>query len=292
MKNILLYITTVLIWGSTWIAIKFQLGTVDPLVSTFYRFFIASMILMLFCYIRGLNMRFSFKDHLFLVPLGALLFSVNYWLVYVAEIYITSGVVAVAFSLLVFMNIVNGAIFLKTPITSQMIVGALIGIIGICFIFFIEIKSFDFSDKSVLGFCMCFLSVLMNSFANIISSRNSKKGLPIIQANAFGMTYGTLVLLLLIFLLKKDFTFSLSTSYIVSLFYLGVFGSILAFGCYLTLIGEIGADKAAYAWMLVPVVALIISSLFEGYVWSFQALVGLVLVSIGNYMALRKKVNA
>lgn len=292
MKNKLLYIITVLIWGSTWIAIKFQLGSVDPLVSTFYRFSIASLILMLFCYIRGLNMRFSIKDHLFLALFGALLFSVNYWMVYLAEVYITSGVVAVTFSSIVFMNIINGAIFLKTPMRSQMIAGAFIGIIGICFIFFLEIKSFDFSDKNVQGLCMCFLSVLMASFGNIISSRNSKTGLPIIQANAFGMTYGTIVLFLLIMILKKDFTLSFSFSYFISLFYLAIFGSILAFGSYLTLIGEIGADKASYAIMVVPVVALLISSFFEGYVWNFQAVFGLILVLTGNFMALRKKITA
>ncbi|MCK5541198.1 MAG: DMT family transporter [Desulfobacterales bacterium] len=291
MKNKLLYIITVLIWGSTWIAIKFQLGSVDPLVSTFYRFSIAALILMLFCYIRGLDMRFSIKDHLFLALFGSLLFSVNYWMVYVAEIYITSGVVAVTFSSIVFMNIINGAIFLKTPIKAQMVVGAVIGIIGICFIFFLEIKSFDFSDKNVQGLCMCFLSVLLASFGNIISSRNSKNNLPIIQANAFGMTHGAVVLLLLAVFLGKEFNLSFSTSYFVSLFYLAIFGSILAFGSYLTLISEIGADKASYAIMLVPVVALIISSFFEGYVWNFQAVFGLILVLTGNFMALRKKIT-
>jgi drug/metabolite transporter (DMT)-like permease len=290
MKNKFLYAVTVLIWGSTWIAIKYQLGSVDPLVSTFYRFSLAASILMLFCYARGLKMRFSLKEHMFLALFGALLFSVNYWMVYVAEIYITSGVVAVTFSSLVFMNIINGAIFLKTTIKSQMVAGAIIGIIGICFIFFPEIKSFDFSDKSVQGLFLCFLSVLLASFGNIVSARNSNNGLPVIQANAFGMTYGALLMLLIAVFLGKEFTISISSSYLVSLFYLAIFGSILAFGSYLTLISEIGADKASYAIMVVPVVALIISSFCEGYVWNLQSGFGLVLVLSGNFMALRKKI--
>ncbi len=291
MKNKLLYIITVLIWGSTWIAIKFQLGSVDPLVSTFYRFFLAGLILILFCYIRGLKMKFSLKEHMFMALFGALLFSVNYWMVYVAEIYITSGVVAVTFSSIVFMNIINGAIFLKTPIKGQMVLGAFIGIIGICFIFFLEIKSFDFSDKSVQGLILCFLSVLLASFGNIVSARNSENGLPVVQANAFGMSYGALLMFLIAVVLGKEFTIVYSSSYLTSLFYLAIFGSILAFGSYLTLIGEIGADKASYAIMIVPVVALIISSFCEGYVWSFQSFFGLVLVLTGNFMALRKKIS-
>ncbi len=289
MKNKFLYIVTVLIWGSTWIAIKYQLGSVDPLISTFYRFAIAALILIIFCHVRGLKMRFSLKDHIFLALFGFLLFSVSYWMVYIAEMHITSGVVAVTFSSIVFMNIINGAIFLKTPIKSQMVAGAVIGIIGIGFIFLPEIKSFDFSDKSVQGLGMCFLSVLMASLGNIVSARNSENNLPIVQANAFGMAYGAIILLLLAVLLGKEFTISLSASYLVSLFYLAFFGSILAFGSYLTLIGKIGADKASYAIMVVPVVALIISSFYEGYVWNLQSIIGLMLVLTGNFLALRKK---
>ncbi|MCK5100448.1 MAG: DMT family transporter, partial [Desulfobacteraceae bacterium] len=279
-------------WGSTWLAIKYQLGTVDPLISTLYRFSLAALILILFCHVRGLNMRFSFKEHMFLFLFGFLLFSINYWMVYLAEIHITSGVVAVTFSSLVFMNILNGAIFLKTPIKRQMVAGAVIGIIGIGFIFLPEIKSFGFSDKSVQGLAMCFLSVLMASLGNIVSARNSLNGLPVVQSNAYGMAYGSIILLLVAVFLGKEFTISLSTTYLSSLFYLAIFGSILAFGSYLTLIGEIGADKAAYAIMVVPVVALIISSFFEGYVWNLQSVFGLILVLAGNFMALRKKISA
>jgi drug/metabolite transporter (DMT)-like permease len=289
MKNKFLYIVTILIWGSTWIAIKYQLGSVDPLISTFYRFALAALILILFCYFRGLKMRFSIKDHIFLALFGLLLFSINYWMVYLAEIHITSGVVAVTFSSIVFMNIINGAIFLKTPIKSQMVAGAFIGILGICFIFLPEIKSFDFSDKSVQGLCMCFLSVLLASLGNIVSARNSENGLPIIQANAFGMAYGAIILLLTALFLGKEFSISFATPYLVSLLYLAIFGSILAFGSYLTLIGEIGADKASYAIMVVPVVALVISSFCEGYVWNLQSVFGLALVLSGNFLALRKK---
>jgi drug/metabolite transporter (DMT)-like permease len=212
-------------------------------------------------------------------------------MVYLAEVYITSGVVAVTFSSIVFMNIFNGAIFLKTSIRPQMVVGAIIGIVGISFIFLPEIQTFDFSDKNVQGLSLCLVSVLMASFGNIVSARNSKQKIPIIQANAFGMTYGVIILFLLALFFGKEFTISLSGSYMFSLFYLAVFGSILGFGSYLTLISEIGADKASYAIMVVPVVALMISSFLEGYIWNIQSVFGLSLVLIGNFMALKKKVS-
>ena len=288
MKNIILYIITILVWGSTFLAIKYQLGVVDPMVSVIYRFGLAAVLLTLFCYIKGINLKFSVKEHSFMALLGILLFSINYWFVYVAEQYVTSGVVAVMFSSIVFMNIVNGTIFLKAVLEKRMIAGATIGIIGIVLIFIPEIKSFDLSDKGMFGLAIVFLSVLLASFGNIVSARNTKSSIPVIQANAFGMAYGTVFLALIAMIAGKEFTFTFSISYISSLVYLSIFGSIIAFGSYLTLIGSIGADKASYAIMIVPVVALILSSFFEGYTWNLTAISGLLLVVGGNYLALKK----
>ncbi len=288
MKNIALYLITVLVWGSTFLAIKYQLGTVDPMVSVVYRFGLAASLLMIFCRVKGLNLRFCLKDHFFMALLGILLFSVNYWLVYVAEIYLTSGLVAVLFSSIVFMNIANGSFFLGAPVERKMVAGAIIGIVGILLIFMPEIKSFDFSDHGVLGLSIGFISVLLASFGNIISARNTKNNIPVIQANAFGMGYGTILLMTLALILGKDFSFSVSMPYIGSLVYLSVFGSIVAFGCYLTLVGSMGAGKASYAIMVVPVVALVLSSFFEGYTWNIWAMTGLFLVVGGNFLALSR----
>ena len=289
MKNLILYVITVLVWGSTWIAIKYQLGSVDPLVSVIYRFGLATALLMSFCWIRGLNLKFSMKDHFFMVLLGVFLFSINYWLVYMAEVHLTSGLVAVLFSSIVFFNIANGSIFLGAVIEKKMIAGALAGIAGIVLIFMPEIQSFHLAENSLLGIALGFFSVLLASFGNITSARNTQNKIPILQANAFGMGYGTLVLLLIALFLGKEFTFSMSAPYVGSLVFLSVFGSIIAFGCYLTLIGSMGANKASYTIMVVPVVALVISSFFEGYAWSLSAIAGLVLVVGGNFLALGKK---
>ncbi len=288
MKNIILYIITIIVWGSTFLAIKYQLGSVDPMVSVIYRFGLAAVLLILFCCVKGLTLKFSFKEHFFMALLGILLFSVNYWFVYVAEIYVTSGVVAVMFSSIVFMNIANGAIFLGAAIEKKMIAGAMLGIIGIVMIFMPEIEAFDLSDKGVFGLAIVAISVLLASFGNIVSARNTKNSIPVIQANAFGMAYGTIFLTLIALLSGKEFSFIVTIPYISSLFYLAVFGSIIAFGSYLTLIGSIGADKASYAIMVVPVVALVLSSFFEGYVWNFLGISGLLLVVGGNFLALSK----
>jgi drug/metabolite transporter (DMT)-like permease len=289
MKNITLYIVTVIVWGSTFLAIKYQLGCVDPMVSVVYRFGLAAFLLLFFCYVRGLNLKFSLKEHLFMALLGILLFSVNYWLVYVAELYLTSGLVAVVFSSIVFMNIANGSIFLGAAVEKKMIAGAVLGIIGIILIFMPEIKAFDLSDKGVFGLFVVFISVFLASLGNITSARNTKNNIPVIQANAFGMVYGTILMAVIAISMGKEFSFVVSIPYIGSLFYLSVFGSIIAFGSYLTLIGSIGDDKASYTIMLVPVVALFLSFFFEGYSWNLSAVLGMFLVVGGNFLALIRR---
>jgi len=259
------------------------------MVSVVYRFALSAVLLLLFCRIRGLRLKFSAKEHTFMALLGLLLFSINYWLVYVAEVYLTSGLVAVLFSSIVFMNIANGAFFLGTPVEKKMVFGAVTGILGIGLIFMHEIESFDLTDKSLMGIGFGFASVLLASFGNITSARNSKRNIPVLQANAFGMGYGALALAVLAVGLGKDFAFSFTLPYVTSLIYLAVFGSIIAFTSYLTLISSIGADKASYSIMVVPVVALIISSVFEGYIWSLSAIVGLFLVMSGNFLALHRR---
>jgi drug/metabolite transporter (DMT)-like permease len=273
--NILfLYGATVIIWGTTWLAIKFQLGSVDPMVSVFYRFIAASVILMVYCRLADLKMRFHLKDHVFMALQGLVLFSVNYWIIYSATAHLTSGLVAVIFSSIVFMNMVNG--------------GG-IGIVGIAIVFWPEISSFSLSDKTSLGVVLAAVSTFMASLGNIISARHQKYELPVIQTNAYGMAYGAVIMGIVVMASGKPFNFETTFVYIGSLFYLAVFGTVIAFGCYLKLIGKIGADRAAYATMLFPVVALAISTFYEGYQWSAYNIVGMVLVLVGNGLVLNKK---
>jgi len=287
--NLLFYSGVVLIWGTTWFAILFQLGEVDPLISIIYRFAIAATLLMVYCLLTGRNMRLSLKDHLFMVFLGLFLFSLNYWLFYVAELHLASGLVAVVFSTMVIWNILFGALFIGTPVRPKVVFGAFLGLTGITMVFWPELTSFELSDKGVLGLLLSLAATISASLGNITSARNQMEGIPVIQANAWGMTYGTVLMIVVALLTGKEFTFLVTVPYIGSLFYLALFGSVFAFGMYLTLIGKIGADRAAYTTLLFPIVALILSMVFEGYRGSAGALLGVGLILVGNYVVLKKR---
>ena len=287
-RNLSLYAVTVLVWGSTWLGIKFQLGEVDPLASVIYRFCLASALLFAWCGLRGLSMRFALRDHLFIALQGTCLFAVNYWLFYLAEVHLTSGIVAVMFSTIVFWNILNGRVFLKTPLRANVIGGAVLGIVGICLVFWPELSGFSLVDDGFRGFVLSMAATLLASFGNILSARNQRHGLPVVQTNAYGMAYATLLMLALALITGKSFTFNPSAPYIISLLYLALFGSVIAFGCYLTLVGSIGADRASYATLLFPIIALVISTLFEGYRWSLPAMAGVVVILAGNALSLAK----
>jgi len=291
--NILfLYGTTVLIWGTTWLGIKFQLGSVDPMVSVLYRFIAAAIIMMVYCKLAGLKMRFRLKDHMFMALQGMFLFSINYWVIYLASVHLTSGLVAVIFSSIVFMNIINGAVLMGSSIRFNVVVGGVIGITGITIVFWPDISSFSLSDKAAVGIMLTAGGTFMASLGNIISARHQKYELPVIQTNAYGMAYGALIMGIIVIVGSKAFNFDMSFRYVGSLFYLVVFGTVIAFGCYLKLIGKIGADRAAYAAMLFPIVALAISTVYEGYQWSAHNIIGMVLVLIGNGLVINKKALA
>lgn len=289
MKNTLLFIIVSLIWGSTWLVIKFQLGVVDPLLSIFYRFILAAVILFVFSLLRRLNLKFSLKQHLYMALLGCLLFGLNYWFVYLAELHLTSGVVAVVFSTIIIFNILFGALFLKSKIRWNVVFSAVLGFIGIALVFKEELLGFAFSSANSVAFMFALLGALSASLGNITSAYNQKNDLPVIQANAFGMLYGALIMLALAFITGKPLTFDFTFPYVASLLYLAVFGSVVGFGSYLTLLGNIGADKAAYVTLVFPVIALLLSTIFEDYQWTALAIIGVVLITLGNILILRRK---
>jgi len=283
-----LYLASVLIWGSTWYAIKFQLGVVAPEVSLVYRFALAAIILLVFCLFSGRSLRYSPQQHGFIALQGMFLFSCNYLIFYWATSLLTSGIVALMFSTVILMNIVNGAIFMRVAVSRRVILGACFGIAGIASIFWAELSAVDNNADTWRGLWMCLLATYFASIGNIISARNQKNGIPVIQTNAWGMGYGALVMAVYAIASEAPFNYDPSFSYSVSLIYLSVFGSILAFGSYLTLVGRIGADKAAYAAVLFPVIALGLSTIFENYQWSLRAVFGFALVLLGNYIVLTK----
>ena len=282
--SISLYFSAVFIWGSTFFAIKFQLGDVAPERSIAYRFGLAALILFAWCRFRGLALRFSPRQHLWMSLQGLLLFCLNYLVIYWATLELTSGLIAVIFSTIVLMNIANSAIFFRKPISPLMVTGALLGLVGITLIFSPELINLQNNMESLTGVGLSLLGTFIASLGNIISSHNQQQKLPVIQTNAFGMAYGALILVVAAILQGIPFNYGSSLGYSVSLFYLALFGSVLAFGSYLTLLGRIGPEKAAYVMVLFPLVALGISTLFEGYQWTLSSASGVVLVIAGNVL--------
>ena len=289
MANFLFYTITVLIWGSTWLGIKFQLGNVEPALSVAYRFALAALILFVWCLTRRLPMRFSRADHFYIAMQGVFLFAFNYLLFYLAELQITSGLAAVVFSTIVVMNLLNGRFFLGTPIEMKVLFGGAMGMLGLILLFWPEMAAVNFSGPVIVGMLLSFAATYLASLGNIISARNQRRKLPVVQTNAFGMGYGSICMVLVVIVSGAPITIDLSAPYLLSLAYLALFGSVIAFGCYLSLVGRIGPGRAAYTTLLFPVVALAFSTFWEDYHWTLSGVCGILLILCGNYLALAKK---
>jgi drug/metabolite transporter (DMT)-like permease len=289
MANLLFYTVTILIWGSTWLGIKFQLGNVEPALSVAYRFALAALILFVWCLFRRLPMRFSKGDHLYIAMQGVFLFAFNYLLFYLAELQITSGLAAVVFSTIVVMNLLNGRLFLGTTIELKVLFGGALGMFGLVLLFWPEMAAVNFSGPVIVGMLLSFAATYLASLGNIISARNQHRKLPVVQTNAYGMAYGSLCMVLVVMVSGAPITIDLTAPYLLSLAYLALFGSVIAFGCYLSLVGRIGPGRAAYATLLFPVVALALSTIWEDYHWSLSGVCGILLILCGNYLALAKK---
>ena len=284
-----LFAVPALIWGSTFFVIKFQLGVVDPTWSVSYRFMLAGLILLGFSKVRGLSLDFTWEQHRFIFLQGIFLFGINYWLVYIAEQVLVSALAAVAFSIIIFLNILFGSLFLKKRSEPKVFVGAIMGFIGTFILFRTDLARIAIDDLPVFHLVVCFISVVVASLGNIASARNQAHGLPVIQTNAFGMLYGGMTIGVIALFSGIPMTFDFSFEYIGSLAYLSIFGSILAFGAYLTLIGKIGADKAAYVLIMIPIIAVSLSILFEDYPFGWEVIAGIGLILAGNIVVLRKK---
>ncbi|MBH41995.1 MAG: EamA family transporter, partial [Chloroflexi bacterium] len=274
-QNLLLYAITILTWGSSWLAIKFQLGYVDPMASITYRFLLAAGASWLYCLYSGRLMRFGILDHGFMLLQGASLFCFNYLLIYICELTLISGLVALIFSTIVVMNMMNGSFFLKNRFEFHMGLGACIGLMGMVLVFWPEISDFETGSENLIAVALALLGTFSASVGNIVSARNQRHGIPVIESNTYGMTYGALIMLTLSLITGQEFSFEMTASYVGSLLFLAFFATIIAFLSYLTLLGRVGVDRGAYASLIFPLVALGISTVVEGYQWSTYAGIGI-----------------
>lgn len=287
MNNWVLYSLTVVIWGSTWIGIKYQLGVVDPMASVAHRFLLSALLIWVFLLLRRQPLRLPLRDHPFLLLQGLCLFCVNYYFVYHAEMVLTSGLVAVVFSSLMMFNVINGALFMGSPVHGGVVLGGVIGLLGMAAVFWPELDALDLSDQNFVALLYCLAGTALASFGNIIAARNRRHDIPVLVTNTWAMAYGAVAMYIAAIVSGVSITIDWSAPYILSLLYLSIFGSVVAFWAYLTLIGRIGADRAGYANLVFPLVALLISTLMEGYQWTLPALMGLSIVMVGNWLVMR-----
>ena len=288
MPIVVLYTLTVLIWGSTWAAIRFQLGPVAEEVSVAYRFAIASLALFVYAWISGRPLRIPREAYPMVVLQGAVLFSANYLLVYYGTNYLTTGLVAVTFSLIVLTNAFFDRLFFNTALEPSLLLASVMGVLGVALIFWPEVASFSLQDRTITGLGIVFCAVLVASIGNMCAVHNTGRGLPVVALNAHAMGWGSLVSLAIALGRGRDINFSFEPGYIWSLLYLALFGSAIAFGFYLALIRKIGPARAAYTSVLFPLIALLISTLIEDYRWTQMSFAGVVLILGGNWLAMSR----
>ncbi|WP_051797338.1 DMT family transporter [Streptomyces sp. NRRL S-337] len=285
--NAVLYVVTVLIWGSTWLAIKGQLGDVHPTVSVAYRFALAAVILLAWARLRGLPLRYPLRVHGQFVLMGGLMFSTNFVCFYFAEQHLTTGLVSIIFAMSLLVNMVFARVFFRRTITAKMLLGGAVGLLGIVTVFWPEFQNFGLSSGSGQGIVLSALGTLVFCLGNVVSGKTQAAGIPVVQGTGFAMAYGALLTAPFALLFGGGgAAFDPSLKYTGSLVYLAVFGSVVGFGAYLTLLGRIGGERAAYAMVLFPIVALLLSTVFESFHWTVRDLVGVALILIGNAVML------
>ena len=289
MGNFILFISTLICWSPTWYLIKFQFGVVDPLISIFYRFFLASIIVFLFLIIFKKKLIFNFNRHLWFLILGVTLFSLNYIFFYLANTYLISGIVTIAFSTILIMNIVGERIFFKVKSSKQTLFAAGFGIIGVLIIFQNELLNFKFEDTSHIGIILSFIATFWASAGNLVHQKNFKDQVPFVQSIAYGMLYGALFTLIVAKFRGAELLFDYSFSYISSLLYLTTVGSVVAFYLYLKLLESVGSARASYIGVIMPMIALIISTIFEGLQWTNNLIFGLPVLIFGCVLVLNQK---
>lgn len=305
-----LFLIAVLVWGTTWHAILYQLAYTTPEVGVTLRFGLAGMVLLVFCAWRGVRWRMTAQEHLRLAIQGVFMYSVSYVCVYHAEMHVASGLVAVGYSASPLVNGLASKLLWRTPMPLHFVVGGLMGLLGVAMIFWPELQGVfaaagasaappvlaqangvvgAVSGHAGLGLAFTLGAVALSSVGSLVASRNSASGLPLWAALGWGMLYGALCSAAVVLALGQSWSLPSAGSFWLSLAYLSLVGSVVAFACYLILQDRWGPGQASMVGVATPVLALALSAALEGYRPGLLALVGLVIAVGGNWLALRPR---
>jgi len=280
------FLIVTLIWGSTWLVIRTQLGIVPPAWSVAYRFLLAAAVMIAFCIATGRSLRLEPAGRRFALTVAVLQFAFNFNAVYQSERYLPSGLVAVVFALLVVANAGFAWLFLKTPITRQFAAGATLGVLGVAAMFARDLATSG-GTGVMIGIGFVFAGVISASLANVLQATRLGRTLPLEATLATAMLYGGVLDAAAAWLISGPPVFDVRPVYLAGLVYLAVVASVIAFSLYYALIRAVGPGRAAYTGVIIPLVALALSTVFEGYRWSWSAALGALLALSGLAVALR-----
>lgn len=286
MTSFALYVLTVLIWGSTWIAVTLQTGTVAPESSVSYRFALAALLFLGYAPLARVRLRFAPVDHAWMALQGLLL-ALTFICIYLATIRIASGLVSFAFSLVAVLNVLGMRVFFRARLHSGALSGALLGVVGVLLVFGRGSAAEARDSELVIGLAASLAAALFAALAGMVIVRNQRRKIPMVPLNGFSLLYGAAFSAGLAALLRKPFTVEWNLEYLGSLLYLSVVGSVLVFAAYLELIRRIGAARAGYVAVASPVVALLVSGAFEALRFDLLACIGLLACLAGNVLVLR-----
>lgn len=286
-KILLPFLLITLIWSSTWIVIKGQLGVVPPVWSVSYRFLIAGVTMLAIVRLTGMSLAVG-RGHGLAALLGLLQFVLNYNFVYFSELYITSGLAAVVFALLVVPNTTLAWLFFGQKVSGRFILGAAVAMAGVGLLFVQEIRNSATPTGDVLvGLGLALLAVLAASASNVMQLGGTMKSVPVAPMLGWAMLYGGLMDSAFAWATAGPPVVETNLSYWLELVYLGVVASALAFWLYYRIIRQIGPAQAAWSGVLIPIIAMAIYTAFEGYRWSALAIAGGLLAVAGLLIALR-----
>ncbi len=275
------------IWGTTWYAITWQLGTVDPVASLTWRFGLAALIILIGCALTKRSLTLTRAQHLAALGQGAFVFAVSYTFTYAAEGHVTSAIVAVVFASLAFLNLVLFRLFVGQRASREAWIGATLGIVGVAVLSGGEALRAGFDARAVMGIGLAFLAVLSSTVGNYFSWKGQQLGSAILPQTGWAMAYGTAMLVLHGLVTGAHFSIDLSPGYLISLAHLSILGSVVAFLVYFAVARAKGYALASYISALTPPIAMLVSVAFEDARFGWTALLGLLLVLAGQVLLSR-----